>query len=135
MNDSKTVIGLDVGEKRIGVAVGNRIIKIASPLTTIEVDGHELELINKIVIDESVDTIVVGYPRSQSGNISEQSRYVERFVENLKTVCTGSTFIFQDESLTSIIAEDQLKKHNRPYSKGDIDALAAAIILNDYLEA
>lgn len=135
MNDSKTVIGLDVGEKRIGVAVGDRIIKIASPLITIEVDGHELELINKIVIDESVDTIVVGYPRSQSGNISEQTRYVERFVENLKTVCTGNTFIFQDESLTSIIAEDQLKKHNRPYSKGDIDALAAAIILNDYLEA
>lgn len=135
MNNLRTVIGLDIGEKRIGVASGDRIIKIASPMTTIEVDGDELESIKKIIIDESVDTVVVGYPRSQSGDTSDQTRYVEEFIEKLKTVCTNIAFVFQDESLTSILAEEQLKKHNRPYSKGDIDALAAAIILNDYLEA
>lgn len=133
MLDPNRVIGLDVGERRIGVAVGDRIVRIASPLTTIEVNGQELDIIKQVVASQSADTIVVGYPRNQSGDITDQTRYVEKFAEKL--IGIAPKIVFQDESLTSVIAEQQLVGYNRPFSKGDIDAQAAAIILNDYLEA
>ena len=132
MPDQNRVIGLDVGERRIGVAVGDRLVKIASPLSTIEVDGKEIDIIRQIVASQSADTIVIGYPRNQSGDITDQTRYVEKFAEKL--IGVADKIVFQDESLTSVVAEQQLISYKRPYSKGDIDARAAAIILHDYLE-
>lgn len=130
---SRNIVCLDVGEKRIGVAVADADIRIAVPFETIEVDGNEIEAIIKIIATERAETLVVGYPRNQSGEPTAQTRYVEAFVEKLKG--TVDDIIFQDESLTSVMAEQQLAVHKRPYSKGDIDAQAAAIILTDYLEA
>ena len=129
---SRNIVCLDVGEKRIGVAVADLSIKIAIPLETVEVDGRELAAISKIVISENTETIVVGYPRNQSGEATAQTRYVEEFSYKLKDI--AKEVIFQDESLTSVLAEDRLKSYKKPYKKGDIDALAAAIILQDYLE-
>jgi len=129
---SRTVIGLDVGEKRIGVAVADLAVSIAIPFSTIEVDGNEIEAIAQIVIKEQADTIVVGYPRNQQGEATAQTEYVVQFTELLKDI--GVPFVFQDESLTSVLAEQQLIAHKRPYTKGDIDAQAAAIILQDYVE-
>lgn len=124
-------LALDVGTKRIGVASASTAIKIAIPLATIEVDGTELDTIKKLVADESVDTIVVGYPRNQAGEATAQTGYAEAFAANLKDL---APVVFQDESLTSVMAEDRLKARGKPYQKGDIDALAATIILQDYLE-
>jgi putative holliday junction resolvase len=128
---TKNIIALDVGEKRIGVATSSTAIRIAIPLETLDVDGTEVKEIAHIVATDAVDTIVVGYPRNQSGEATAQTAYVETFAEQLKDM---ATIVFQDESLTSVMAEEQLKADGRPYSKGDIDARAAAIILQDYLE-
>lgn len=125
-------MALDVGEKRIGVALGDSEVRIAVPFDTIEVDGGELEQIALIAHKEAVDTLVVGYPRNQSGEPTAQTQFVEDFASNLTDV--ADELVFQDESLTSVLAEQQLKGYGRPYTKGDIDAQAAAIILNDYLE-
>jgi putative Holliday junction resolvase len=127
-----TILALDVGEKRIGVAVADSVIRIAVPFETVEVDGNEIQSISKIIITEYADTIVVGYPRNQAGETTAQTRYVESFAEKLTGL--APTIDFQDESLTSVIAEERLAMHKRPYNKGDIDAQAAAIILTDYLE-
>lgn len=132
MSLSKTFLALDVGEKRIGVAVGNSSIRIAVPFDTIEVNGSEIERIARLVIDEKVDIVVVGYPRNQSGEPTAQTRYVEDFAKKLVDI--APELVFQDESLTSVIAEQRLKDYGRSYSKGDIDAQAAAIILQDYME-
>jgi putative Holliday junction resolvase len=129
---SKTLVCLDVGEKRIGVAVADTAVRIAVPFLTVEVDGSEIQTIAEIVLKEKADTIVVGYPRNQQGEATAQTRYVENFTEQLKYL--DCKIVFQDESLTSVLAEQQLAAHNRPYTKGDIDAQAAAIILQDYLE-
>lgn len=129
---SKTLVGLDVGEKRIGVAVANLGVRIAVPFLTVEVDGSEIQSIAEVVLKERADTIVVGYPRNQQGEPTAQTRYVENFAERLKDL--DSKIVFQDESLTSVLAEQRLMAHKRPYTKGDIDAQAAAIILQDYLE-
>ena len=129
---SSSLIGLDVGEKRIGVAVADTGVRIAVALTTVEVNGKEIEKIGELVRLEGADTIVVGYPRNQSGEATGQSAYVEQFVKQLEPL--AATIVFQDESLTSVIAEQRLKDSGKPYEKGDIDAYAAAIILQDYLE-
>lgn len=132
MPTTKSYMGLDVGEKRIGVAVAHGGVRIAVPLETIEVDGSESERIKQLVQAEGIATIVVGYPRNQSGEATAQTAYVERFAESISGV--ASELIFQDESLTSVIAENQLIATGKPYRKGDIDAKAAALILQDYLE-
>lgn len=121
-----------MGEKRIGVAVADTSIRIAVPFETVEVDGNEIEAIAKIVVTQRAHTIVIGYPRNQSGEPTAQTKYVELFAKNLKDI--AEQIVFQDESLTSVLAEQQLAAHKRPYTKGDIDAQAAAIILQDYLE-
>lgn len=133
MPRTKTLLSLDVGEKRVGVAVADSAVRIAVPLDTIEVDGSEITAILDCYEREGASTLVVGYPRNQSGEATAQTRYVEAFTQQL---CDGiDEIVFQDESLTSVLAEQQLTAHNRPYTKADIDAQAAAIILQDYLEA
>jgi len=129
---NQTLIGLDVGEKRIGLSVADTGVRIAVPFTTVEVDGNEIKAIAEIVIKEHAEVIVVGYPRNQQGEATAQTNFVEKFTEKLEYL--DKKIVFQDESLTSVLAEEQLKSHNRPYSKGDIDAQAAAIILQDYVE-
>ena len=130
---AKNLLGLDIGTRRIGVAVDNSSIKIAIPLTTIEVnDGDEILQINKIIVNEKIDTIVAGLPRNMSGEETAQSVYTKEFLENFKL--SVNEIKFQDESLTSIQAENILKSYKKPYTKGDIDMQAAAIILQDYLE-
>lgn len=129
----KSLLALDVGEKRIGVATASGSIRIAVSLDTISVDGTEVDQLARIIADEKTDILVVGYPRNQSGEATAQTRFVEDFVARLNGMV--ATTVYQDESLTSVMAETQLKADGRPYTKGDIDARAAAIILHDYMES
>ena len=131
MTLSKQILALDVGERRIGVARGDTMIKIAVPLTTVLVDGTELEQIRQLVAHERADVLVVGYPRNQSGDATAQTAYVESVAEQLRK---DVDIVYQDESLTSVIAEQRLVARGKPYDKAAIDAEAAAIILQDYLE-
>lgn len=130
---SQRLIGLDVGEKRIGVAVADTAVRIAVPFITIEVDGNEVTSIAELAINEKTDIFVVGYPRNQQGETTAQTDYVEKFTKQLEEI--GPEIVFQDESLTSVVAEQRLIDQKRPYTKGDIDSQAASIILQDYLEA
>ena len=129
---SQSLVCLDVGEKRIGVAVADTAVRIAVAFDTIAVDGEELNRIAEIVIREGAKTIIVGYPRNQQGETTAQTSYVEKFAESLADM--AEEIVFQDESLTSVMAENRLIAMKKPYSKGDIDAQAAAIILEDYME-
>lgn len=133
MHKKISLIGLDIGEKRIGVAIGDDSVRIAVPLETINVDGSEISAIKKIIADENADILVIGYPRNQSGEPTAQTQFVKDFADNL--VGLTNKIFFQDESLTSVIAEQRLKAFKKPYSKSDIDAQAASIILQDYIEA
>lgn len=126
-----SVLALDVGTKFIGVASADTRIPIASPLATIAVDGDEVTAIKKLVADKSAELIVVGYPRNQAGEATEQTAYAQSFADKL---CDIAQVVYQDESLTSVMAENRLKASGKPYQKTDIDAEAATIILQDYLE-
>jgi len=126
-------LGIDVGTKRIGVASGDSDTKIAFPLKTLTVDGTEVTRLKALSEDMMAEQIIVGYPRSQDGGASAQTSFTEAFVTKLREA--GLVCEFQDESVTSLMAEDNLKATGRPYDKADIDAAAAAIILTDFLES
>ena len=130
---SRSLVCLDVGEKRIGVAIADTGIKIAVAFDTVLVDGNEIQAIAEIVLREKAETIVLGYPRNQQGETTAQTNYVEQFANRLSDITDN--IVFQDESLTSVIAEQRLVAMKKPYTKGDIDAQAAAIILQDYMES
>lgn len=129
---AKALLALDVGERRIGVAVADSAVRIAIAHGAIEVDGNELKELARIVATEGTDVIIVGYPRNQSGEPTAQTAYAEEFARQIRDF--APQVVFQDESLTSVMAEGRLKARKRPYTKGDIDAEAAAIILQDYME-
>lgn len=130
---SRQIMALDYGDVRVGVALADENIKIAIPYGTIDNSDQLLAEILKLVLDNNIVKIVVGYPRNQSGELTAQTAKVEQFFEKLQAVFDGE-IVFKDESLTSVLAEERLKSYKKPYSKGDIDAHAATIILEDYLE-
>ena len=132
MAHNPAIIALDVGEKRIGVAIADPGIRIAIAYDTILVDGTEYDQIRHLIAAENASTLVVGYPRNQSGEPTLQTAYVEQVADQLRDAVEN--LVFQDESLTSVKAEELLKRQKKPYQKSDIDALAASLILQDYLE-
>lgn len=124
-------LALDVGEKRIGVARANLIARLPQALPTLAHDDTVSEAIRAIIEAESIDILVVGLPRNLSGQETAQSAYVRSFVDNtLRNI--GVSVVYQDETLSSHVAEDRLK--GKAYAKGDIDAGAAVVILQDYLD-
>jgi putative Holliday junction resolvase len=135
MKDKSLIaLGLDVGEKRIGVALGDSIGKIAAPLTTLTVDGTELIRLQRLLLEHNVTQLVVGLPRNLSGAETKQSELVRLFVKR-RLEAFKLPIAFQDESVTSVLAEQHLvTSRKKPAAKEAIDAHAAAIILQDYLE-
>ena len=128
------IIGLDVGTKRIGVARADSTTRIAVPSGFIIVDGSEWQEIARLANMYSTNWFVLGLPRSNEGNETQQSMYVRQFAKDLVQKIPGAKVRFQDESLTSVEAEDRLKARKKTYEKGEIDSEAAAIILQDFLE-
>ena len=128
------IIGLDVGEKRIGVAKTDSKVRIAVPVGFLLADGSEWQEIARIGRLNGTNLFVLGLPRSNEGNETAQSQYVKKFARELKKNVPGAKIAFQDESLTSVVAEERLKSRKKKYEKGEIDAEAATIILQDFLE-
>ena len=129
------ILALDVGEKRIGVARADSGTRIAVPVGYIEVNGSEWQEIAKMARLNNTNFFVIGLPRSNEGNETKQSLYVRQFVKKLTEKVPEARVRLQDESLTSVLAEKRLKSRKKPYAKGDIDAEAACIILQDFLES
>ena len=129
------ILGFDIGEKRIGVAKADSTTRIAVPVGYIEVDGSEWQEIARLSNLLGTDFFVLGLPRSNEGVETKQSLYVRNFAKTLVQKLPGAKVRFQDESLTSVMAEERLKASGKPYDKGDIDTEAATIILQDFLES
>ena len=128
------IIGLDVGTKRIGVAKADTSVRIAIPNGYVLVNGQEIPEILRIARLNDTNFFVVGLPRSNDGNETAQSAYARKFANTLAASMPGARIYFQDESLTSVVAEERLKKRKKNFEKGEIDAEAASIILQDFIE-
>ncbi len=126
---ASNILSIDVGERRVGVAIASVIARFPRPLTTLDNTDAIWQDIADLVVKEDVETIVVGLPRNLSGDDTAQTEYARAFAAKIENV----EIVFQDEALTSVKAEQELKAKGKPYGKGDIDALAATFILEDYL--
>jgi RNAse H domain protein, YqgF family len=129
---SKNFLALDVGSRRIGLAMADSQVKIAVPFGWLKNNENIVQEITELVLRHDIDTIVVGYPRNQSGEPTKQTEFVEEFVKQFEDIELDTEIVFQDESLTSVQAEQRLG--NKIKDKGEIDAEAASIILQDFLE-
>lgn len=138
------VLALDVGTRRIGVAFADTSVRIAIPREMIPVDGNELANIAKSLRLEKAEVLVCGFPRNSKGEATKQTELVQEFVEKLKDYLVEKgqnlpEIRFQDESLTSVMAETQLSQKKeltrKDRANGIVDSEAAAIILQDFLES
>jgi putative Holliday junction resolvase len=127
-----SVLGLDVGDKRVGVAVATLAARLPRPLTTLERSEGFFEALEALVRSEDAGALVVGLPRNLRGEHTDQTRSVEKLVQQLQERI-GISIHLQDEAATSKQAEAELEARKKPYAKGDIDALAATYILQDWL--
>lgn len=130
-----TIIGLDVGERRIGVARAHAEARLAEPLLTLDRREYPniFATLTKLLQEHGATEIVVGLPRGMEGQETAQTATIRAFAHELERV-TGLPVHMQDEAATSIMAEEELSLRGKPYQKGDIDKLAATYILRDWLE-
>lgn len=132
-----TVLGFDFGTRRIGVAVGETSTRIASPLGAIEGadNAGRFAAIARYVGEWKPVAFVVGRPRHGDGSPHEIARLAERFARRLRER-HALPVVLVDETLTSASAEAQLRGlRTRAGKPADVDALAAALILQSYLDA
>jgi putative Holliday junction resolvase len=127
-------LALDVGERRIGLAYGDTDVKITTPQGALVNDENVLAELANIIERLRIDQLVIGLPRNSRGEETKQSAYVREFSAGLASL--GRPIVFQDESLTSVLAEENLARRGEsPRHKSAVDAEAATIILSDFLEA
>ena len=134
------ILALDIGERRIGVAAADDRTRVAIPIDTITVEGDPVEAIARLVQEQRADELVVGLPLSLSGAVGPQAQRVQALVDALSARLSIPVYTW-DERLTSVEADRRLppgrrrRKGGRPALAGSRDALAAAIILQAYLDS
>lgn len=128
------ILSLDVGEKRIGVARAGVVALLAQPETTLLNDALVFNNIARLTEELQVSEVIVGLPRNINDEDTEQTRYIRRFADSLKSEVNSIIIHFQDEANTSQKAKAELQERNKPYEKADIDALAATYILQDFID-
>lgn len=135
------IMGLDYGTKTVGVAVSDALLITAQPLETITRKSanklrQTLARIEAIISEEQISLIVLGYPKNMNNTVGERALACEAFKEDLERR-TGLSVVLWDERLTTVESEQILmdsgvRRENR---KAYIDKMAAAIILQSYLDA
>jgi putative Holliday junction resolvase len=131
------LLGLDIGERRIGVAVSRGSNIIASPLETLVYDDQEkvLARIAAIAAKEKAGTVVFGIPVDHAGQGAQEAK-VRAFVDRLKALCPAE-FVGVDESFTTRTAEKAMSEMRvkRKRRKELVDRLAAVLILQNYIDS
>ena len=129
-------LGMDLGTKTLGLATSDRLGMIASPYKTIRYDDIYvlIEEVSRIIEQEKIDTLVLGYPKNMNNSLGEAVERTENFAKLLKEK-TNMEINFIDERLSTVEAENILlngdvSRNNR---KKVIDSIAASIILDTYL--
>lgn len=132
------ILGLDVGDRTVGVALSDPLGFIAQGITTIRRKNIEYDLseLKKILEDNNVDTIVVGLPKNMNGTLGPQGEKVMEFCESIKTI-TDIPIKMWDERLTTVAAHRAMLEADmsREKRKKIVDKVAATYILQGYLDS
>lgn len=125
-----------MGDRWVGLALGDSEARLTTPLRTLRRSSRrdDVAAIGRVCAGEGVETLVVGLPRNMDGSLGAQARRTLAFAEALHTL--GLPIVFGDERLSSAAAEEYVtaSRGRRPRPGERIDHVAAAIILQDYLD-
>ena len=129
------LLGLDVGDVRIGVALSDPMRILASPVTIIErrTDGTDYDAILELVRSRDVERIIVGMPLSVNGSMGGQAQKTVVFTEELRRR-SPVPVVYQDERLSTAEAMRMVREARKTVKKERYDAAAAALILQEYLD-
>jgi len=131
------LLAIDFGKKRIGLAVSDPFRMFATPFTTLKNDSDFWENLKKIIDENMIGTIILGYPLRENGEKSESTLAVEKFKKELEKKIKLEVILF-DERYSSEIAKERIiesvKSKKKRRSKELIDMYAAAVILEDYMK-
>ena len=127
---TKSAIALDVGGKRIGVAIANLIAKLPQPHGVIVNDEEAADNIKQLISEQNASILVIGLPRGLDGQETAQTKEVRQFADEIKK-SISLEIEWQDEALTSKQAHDELESKGL-YNREAVDALAATYILSDF---
>jgi putative Holliday junction resolvase len=138
------LLALDIGDRRIGLAVSDPLRLFARPLATLERRGPAADLaeIERTLEREAIAFVVVGHPRLPSGDRGEQARSAEAFMAELspRLAARGLDWVWWDESYTTVTAQARRRERGAAAHRGrgadpGLDAEAAAVILEEWLAA
>lgn len=131
-------MAIDYGRRRCGIAVTDTLRIVATALATVDTP-HLIEFVKSYVSREPVDAIIVGYPRDMRGRDSDSMRYITPGINRLRKELPSMEIVFFDERFTSVLAHRSMvdlgMKRMQRRDKAVVDEMAAAIILNDYLQS
>lgn len=132
------IMGLDLGERRVGVAVSDELGMLAHPLTTLEVQGDRslLDQVGTLARENAVERLVVGLPLNQDGSVGPRAQRVQTLSRKLADA-TALPVDEIDERFSSQAAQrvlDQAPRKKTRQEKGRLDRIAAVIILQSYLD-
>jgi putative holliday junction resolvase len=138
------VLGIDYGARRIGLALSDATATLASPWRLLQRPPSEAETLRMVAAevtalinhDDGLAAVVIGWPRRLDGTPNKQTPIVETFARALESK-VAVPIVLQDERLSSVEAESRLAVDEKDWRKrkAKLDAAAAAIILQDYLDA
>lgn len=132
------IVGVDVGTKRVGLAVADPLRLFARPHGTYA-PGEALDVLRTILGEEGIERLVVGWPLTEAGAAEEATEMVQSYVDRIREDVGEVPVSREDERYTSEIAKDLLRRAGvrQPgrYDKGRVDAAAAAVILQGYLDS
>lgn len=133
------IMAIDVGTKRIGVAISDRSRMIATPKTTIFRKSNAVDFIQikNLITENDIKAIIIGLPINMDESENEMSQFARRFTQNLDEFLVDAKIYLHDERLSSFIVKDDLlqmvtgKKNKK---KQVIDQMAASMILQSFLD-
>lgn len=132
------ILALDHGTKRVGVAISDETLSIAQPVEYIpaEPPGGLLERIRQLIHEREVGLVIVGMPRNMDGSYGPAAAAVQEFVQSLRNALSVPVKTW-DERLTTVQANRYLREANVRHKKSRerVDKIAAAILLQSYLDA
>ncbi len=133
------ILGIDYGSQRIGLSLSDPLGLIARPIDALRNDSHLFDHLKQLAGEEQLQLIVVGMPLNLKGQQAHMAEEVLRFVERLKNE-VGTEVVTIDERFTSTIARRTMiemgtKKKDRRKKDGRVDSMAAAIMLQGFLDS
>lgn len=132
------LMGLDVGDKRIGVAISDPLGITAQGISTVirqEGSSRDIDEIKRLINEYQVEKIVIGLPKNMNNTIGSRGEKVMEYARTIEKKCSRPV-VFFDERLTTVAAEKMLIEADvsRKKRKGVVDKIAAVYILQSYME-